>query len=46
MEMALCEQLGKKVKIVSTGTKGTKGTIEIEFYTKEELSDLAKKLTK
>ena len=43
MEMALCEQLGKKVKIVSTGTKGT---IEIEFYTKEELSDLAKKLTK
>jgi len=42
MELALKQELGKKVKITASGNKGT---LEIEFYSKEELSDLAKRLT-
>ncbi len=41
MELALKQELGKKIKIT---TKGSKGTLEIEFYSKEELTDLAQRL--
>lgn len=43
MELALKQELGKKIKIT---TKGSKGTLEIEFYSKEELTDLAQRLAK
>lgn len=39
-ELALCDVLGRKVKINSG--KGEKGTIEIEFFSKEDLSSLAR----
>ncbi|MDF2567315.1 MAG: spo0J [Oscillospiraceae bacterium] len=42
MQLALAEHLGKKVKIV---VQGSKGTLEIEFYKKEELAEMAEKLT-
>lgn len=42
VEIALNEQLHRKVKV--TGNE-TKGTLEIEFYSIEELKDLAKRLT-
>lgn len=42
MEIGLTDALGRRVK-VSMGR--TKGSLEIEFTTKEELSDLAKLLT-
>ena len=42
MEIGLRDALGKRVK-VTMGSK--KGSLEIEFTTKEELSDLAKLLT-
>lgn len=43
MALALTEQLGKKVT-VSASDSG-KGTLSIEFYTKDELSEMAKRLT-
>lgn len=43
MQLALTEQLGKKV---SVSYAGNKGVLQIEFYSKEELSHLAEKLTK
>ncbi len=43
MALALTEQLGKKVTI--TLQNNGKGTLSIEFYDKEELSQMAKQLT-
>jgi ParB family chromosome partitioning protein len=43
MELALGAELGRRVKITGSGKKAT---LEIEFYSKEELSDLAARLTK
>ena len=43
MEIALRQELGRKIKITMNGTKGT---LEIEFYNKEELSDLAERLAR
>ncbi len=43
MQLALTEQLGKKV---SVSYSGGKGVLKIEFYSKDELSGLAEKLTK
>ena len=43
MEIALKQELGKKVKITMNGNKGK---LEIEFYSKEELSALAESLTR
>ena len=42
MELALREALGRKVKIALNGSKGT---LTLEFYNREDLGDLAKKLT-
>lgn len=42
MELALTVELGRKVRITS---KGKKSTLEIEFYSEDELKDLAGKLT-
>lgn len=42
MELALSDELGRKVKITS---QGKKSTLEIEFYSNDELKDLADKLT-
>ncbi len=42
MALALKEQLGNKVTITN---KGKKGVLSIEFYGKEELCELAKRLT-
>ncbi|MBE6883395.1 MAG: ParB/RepB/Spo0J family partition protein [Ruminococcaceae bacterium] len=44
MELALTQELHRKVKI-SHGQNG-KGSIEIEFYNREELTQLAKKLSR
>ena len=41
VELALTETLGRKVKV--SGGKG-KGTLEIEFYSTEDLADLANRL--
>ncbi len=41
VELALTETLGRKVKV--SGGKG-KGTLEIEFYSMEDLADLANRL--
>lgn len=41
MELALSTELGRKVRI--TG-RGRKSTIELEFYNKEELADIAARL--
>jgi len=43
MEMALSAELGRKVRITSHGKKST---LEIEFYSNEELCDIAERLTK
>ncbi len=43
VELSLKNELGRKVNIKPTGEG--KGTITIEFFSKEELSDFAKKLT-
>jgi len=42
MEIALAEVLGRKVKIVS---KGGKSTLELEFYSNDELSEFANRLS-
>ena len=42
MEIALSEQLGRKVQIHISNQKGT---LQIEFYNKEELSELAQRLS-
>lgn len=42
MEIALREALGRKVKVTAGGGKGT---LTVEFYSKEDLSELAKKLS-
>lgn len=44
MQISLRECLGRKVKIKSKD--GEKGTITIDFYDKDELSDLAERLTR
>lgn len=41
MELALKAELGRKVKITGSGKKGT---LEIEFYGKEDLADIAARL--
>lgn len=41
MEIALKETLHRKVKVLS---EGEKGTLQIEFYSREELRDLAERL--
>jgi ParB family chromosome partitioning protein len=43
MEIALGAELGRRVRITGSGKKAT---LEIEFYSKEELSDIAARLTK
>lgn len=43
VELALNQELGRKVTVNSTRNKGT---IEIEFYNKDDLSELAKLLAK
>jgi len=42
IEIALCESLGRKVRIL---TKGGRSTLEVEFYNNDELSEFAKKLS-
>ena len=44
MELALTEELSRKVKVEQT--QGEKGTLTIAFYSKEELAELAQRLTK
>ena len=44
VELALTEALGRKVKIYLS--KGGKGTLEFEFFGKEDLSKLAKEFDK
>ena len=41
MELSLKQELGRRVKIT---VNGSKGTLEIEFYSKEELADIAQRL--
>jgi len=41
MEIALCAELGRKVRIIS---KGKKSTLELDFYGNEELADIAARL--
>ncbi len=41
VELALCSELGRKVKVI--GSK-ERGVVEIEFYSKEDLSDIALRL--
>lgn len=43
MELALSNELGRKVKIVQSGNGGL---IQIQFYSKEDLKQLAEKLSK
>ena len=43
IELSLRDVLGRKVKVKK---KGKTGSIEIQFYSKEELQDIAKKLAK
>ncbi len=43
VELALKESLGRKVSVKTLGNKG--GTITLEFFSDEELSEFAKKLT-
>lgn len=43
MELALSTELGRKVRITSHGKKST---IELEFYSNEELNDIAQRLTR
>ena len=43
IEVSLRDVLGRKVKVKK---KGKMGSIEIQFYSKEELQDIAKKLAK
>ncbi|MBR5486219.1 MAG: ParB/RepB/Spo0J family partition protein [Oscillospiraceae bacterium] len=45
MELALQNELGKKIKITADSKTNT-GKIEITFYSKEELSDIAERLSK
>lgn len=42
MELSLKNELGRKVKVSFSGNKGS---LTLEFYDKEDLSELAKKLT-
>ena len=42
MELSLKNELGRKVKVDFSKNKGV---LELEFYNKEDLSELAKKLT-
>lgn len=44
VELSIKNELGRTVKITPKGNKG-KGTITIEFYSKKELEDFAKRLT-
>ena len=44
VELALAEELGRKVLIKPT--KNGAGTITLEFYNKDELKEIANKLTK
>lgn len=44
MELALNEQLGRKVKLIKKA-KGSKGMLEIEFYNKDDLAELARIIT-
>ena len=44
VELALAEEFGRKVLIKPVGKSG--GTITLEFYNKEELDEIVKKLTK
>lgn len=41
MELALKQELGRRVKIT---VNGSKGTLEIDFYNKEDLADIAQRL--
>lgn len=43
MELALTAELGRKVRIVS---KGAKSTLEVDFYSDEELADIASRLSR
>lgn len=43
VELAIQNELGRRVKIVQKGKE--KGTLTIEFYSKKELEDFAKRLT-
>ena len=43
MQIALTHELGRKIKI--NVSKGDKGSIQIDFYNKEELADIAERLT-
>lgn len=43
MQIALTEHLGRRVTVSGSGAKGV---LQIEFYSKDELSSLAEKLTK
>lgn len=45
MALALSEELGRKVR-VSCSKGGEKGTIELDFYSRDELRDFAARLTK
>lgn len=42
MELALATELGRKVRIV---TNGKKGTLEVEFYNDSDLADIAARLS-
>lgn len=42
VELSLTETLGRRVRVVNTGKK--KGTLEIEFYSQEDLQNIANKL--
>lgn len=44
MELSLKERLGRKVKVVNKS--GSKGTIVLEFYDKDDLNSIAQKLIK
>ncbi len=43
VELSLSETLGRKVRVVNNGNKGT---LEIEFYSQEDLKDIANTLDK
>ena len=43
VELSLAEEMGRKV-VVSPGKKQNSGTITVEFYSKEDLENIAKKL--
>ena len=44
IEICLKEELGRKIKVKTYGSKKKKGVVEIEFYNENDLADIASRL--